>query len=282
MLQYIDLDRREIAALDRENTLFVCVVSPLEVHGGHLPVGTDFFVAEGLLLRTVEKMQGWQVVRLPDILLGAQAIPAPGSIKVKGSLLQAALTAWGRGLSELGFRYWMVFDNHGGVTHQMAEVAAAQKLRRKGFNLMVPFVPVFQAMTAGDPAIGLPPGSNGDAADAHAGTNETSLMLALAGEKLRPSWRGAGRWVPTKQTMLGKVGRAFRQPLLGMAMDWFAAPDNPHYVGDPSKASIEAGEIMITYHVKCGLEMLAQAKAGKYYPNMPYPLLVRLLAKCFE
>jgi creatinine amidohydrolase len=282
MLNYLDLTREDIAALDRESTLFVSVVAPLEVHGSHLPVGTDLFVAEGILLRTVEELHGWQVVRLPDLVLGAQAIPAPGSFKVRGKVLQAAMTAWGSSLSALGFRYWMVFDNHGGATHQIAEVAAALILYRKGFCLMVPFLPVFQEMTVGDPAIGLPPGRNGDAADAHAGTNETSLMLALDPQKVRPTFTGAVKWGPSKQTTMGRLGRALGQPLLGMAMDWFAAPDNPHYVGDPSQASAEAGETMIAYHVKRSLEILAQARAGLYCPKMPYPLFVRILTKCFE
>lgn len=282
MKEYLELTRDEIAALDRETTLFVSLVSPMEVHGGHLPVGTDLFVAEGFMNRTVERLEGWTVVRLPDLLLGAQAIPAPGSIKVKGRLLEQALLSWGRGLAALGFRYWMVFDNHGGATHQLAEASAAKKLKRQGFNLIVPFVSIFQDMSKGTTGLNLKPGHDGGVQDAHAGTNETSLMLALSQGRVRDSWQEGPRWKPTRVTSMGNLGRMLGEPLLGMCMDWFAAPDNPHYVGCPAEASAEAGELMAEYHVRKGLELLAAAKQGTYMPHSPYPWHVAAITKLFE
>lgn len=137
-------------------------------------------------------------------------------------------------------------------------------------------------MTAGDTAIGLPSGRNGDADDANAGTNETSLMLALSPDHVRPSYQRSGQWRPTARTALGNLVRTLGQPLLGMAMGWFAAPDNPHYVGDPSQACAQAGETMIAYHVKHGLRLLEQAKAGEYRPVMPYGWLIRVISRMFE
>lgn len=283
MLEYMELTRDEIARLDRENTLFVSVVAPIEVHGGHLPTGTDLFVADGILKRTVERLEGWTAVRLPDLALGAQAIPAPGSVRVKAKVLEAALLAWGESLAALGFRYWMVFDNHGGATHQSAEAEAARKLKRRGFNLIIPFVPILKDMAEGRmAAIGLAPGHDGGMEDAHAGTNETSLMLALSPQKIRESYRTQPRWKPTHFTAMGNLGRALGQPFLGAAMDWFASPDNPHYVGCPAEATREAGERMAEYHVAAGLHMLEEAKAGRYVPVKPYPGFVTMISKLFE
>jgi creatinine amidohydrolase len=282
MLEYLELTRDEIAALDREKTVFLSAVAPVEVHGGHLPAGTDLFVADAMLRRTVNALEGWTPVRLPDILLGAQAIPAFGSFRVRGRLLEAALLSWGENLSALGFKYWMAFDNHGGATHQLAEASAARRLKRKGFSLIVPFVWIFRDMVDGTTGIGLPPGYDGGAEDAHAGTNETSLMLALSPGRVRPRWKELPRWQPSKPTFMGNFGRALGQPLLGMAMDWFAAPDNPHYVGCPAEASAEAGERMAAYHLEKGLELLDAAKRGRYVPPRPYPHLVAAIVKLFE
>lgn len=282
MLNYLDLTRDDIASLPRESTLLVSLVSPIEVHGGHLPVGTDLYVAEGIMRRTMEKLQDWTIVRLPDLLLGAQAIPAPGSIKIKGRMLRDAIISMGKGFAELGFQYWMIFDNHGGATHQIAESEAAIRLKKSGLNLMTPFIEIFQGMCKGDPEIALPLGKDGGADDAHGGTNETSLMLVLAPEKVRPGWEKLPRWKPSVKTPMGNLGRALKQPLLGMAMDWFAAKDNPHYVGCPGEASAEAGEAMIAYHVKKSLEQLQSAKEGKYVPEKPFTPVVRALTKLFE
>jgi creatinine amidohydrolase len=283
MVDYLELTRDEIAQLRRENTLFVSVVAPIEVHGGHLPTGTDLFVAEGILRRTVERLEGWTVVRLPDLPLGAQAIPAPGSVRVRGSVLGAALLSWGKSLAALGFKYWMVFDNHGGATHQVAEASAARKLKHRGFNLIVPFVPILRDMIDGRmETIGLAAGYDGGIGDAHAGTNETSLMLALSPARVRKVYRSLPRWKPSKRTPTGNFGRMLGQPFLGAAMDWFASPDNPHYVGCPAEASAAAGEAMAEYHVKTGLALLEMAKAGNYDPPRPYPGLVSAITKLFE
>jgi creatinine amidohydrolase len=282
MLDYLELTRDDIAKLDRANTLFVSVVAPIEVHGGHLPTGTDLFIADAILKRTVERLEGWAVVRLPDLLIGAQAIPAPGSIRIKGSVLATTLKFWGEGLAALGFRYWMVFDNHGGATHQIAEAAAARKLKRRGLNLLVPFIPILRGMVNGSMGIGLPPGHDGGTEDAHAGTNETSLMLALSPGRVRESYQKLPRWKPTKGTPMGAFGRLLGQPFLGMAMDWFAAPDNPHYVGCPAEATAEAGETMAEYHIQIGLSLLKQAREGTYLPPKPFPGVVTTIIKMFE
>lgn len=282
MLEYIEMTRDEIASLDRENTLFVSATAPIEVHGGHLPTGTDLFVSEGILLRTVDALEGWTAVRLPDLLIGAQAIPAQGSVRVKGKVLEAVLVAWGNALSGLGFKYWMVFDNHGGATHQVAQASAARKLKRRGLNLLVPFVDILQGMAKGTTGLALQGGRDGGVDDAHAGTNETSLMLALSPGRVREEWKGLPRWKPTGKTAMGNLGRALKQPFLGMAMDWFASPDNPNYVGCPSEASAEAGEIMAEYHVRVGLKLLSDAKSGNYTPPKPYPWHVAAITKLFE
>lgn len=282
MLEYLELTRDEIAALDRENTVFLSAVAPVEVHGGHLPIGTDLFVADAILRRTADRLEGWTIVRLPDIPLGAQAIPAPGSFRVRGRLLGAAMLSWGESLSAMGFKHWVAFDNHGGATHQLAEASAARRLKRRGFNLIVPFVSVFRDMVKGTTGLGLPQGRDGGAEDAHAGTNETSLMLALSSDRVRPRWKELPRWKPSKRTFMGSFGRLLGQPLLGMAMDWFAAPDNPHYVGCPAEASEEAGEQMAAYHVKKGLELLEAARRGRYVPPRPYPRFVAMIVRLFE
>jgi creatinine amidohydrolase len=45
---YEELTASQLAELDRENTLALMALSPLEVHGPHLPLGTDVMVATEL------------------------------------------------------------------------------------------------------------------------------------------------------------------------------------------------------------------------------------------
>lgn len=54
VLEYVELCLPEILELDREKTVFLISVSPIEVHGPHLPVGTDVFIAEELMGLTLK------------------------------------------------------------------------------------------------------------------------------------------------------------------------------------------------------------------------------------
>jgi creatinine amidohydrolase len=193
VLEYVKLCLPEILELDREKTVFLISVSPIEVHGPHLPVGTDVFIAEALLDRYVSELgknhPELTLVKLPPLYVGSDALPYPGSLSVPAPHLEGILIAYGQGLAKQGFRYLFVADNHGGPRHQMAIEASARKLWRKhNFYLIDPFGLVFRYMVQHDPDFmqrtGLGPGECGDDADSHAGTNETSLMLACCSEKV--------------------------------------------------------------------------------------------------
>lgn len=107
-------------------------------------------------------------------------------------------------------------------------------------------------------------------------------MLALSPGRVRDSGSYQPRWKPVKRTGMGNVGRMLGQLLLGMCMDWLAAPDNPHYVGCPAEATAEAGEAMTDFHVREGLALLKTARDGRYCPTKPYPWLVATISKLFE
>ena len=45
VIQLEELNWKQIEDLDKEKTIFFIPISPLEEHGPHLPVGTDFLTA---------------------------------------------------------------------------------------------------------------------------------------------------------------------------------------------------------------------------------------------
>ncbi len=56
-LHYADLNAQELAGLDPAHTIALMTLSPLEVHGPHLPIGTDAIVAEGLQARLLARLE---------------------------------------------------------------------------------------------------------------------------------------------------------------------------------------------------------------------------------
>ncbi len=189
-----EMTTRELDALDKGRTICVLALSPLEVHGPHLPLGTDVFVAEEVRDRAVEKLGAahpeYDYLYAPSYYLGSDTIP--GSVAFDSRAVNLTLRGLGEFLASRGFRYLLVFDNHGGPRHQIAIAKAANRLYRKeSFLLIAPFLVFYRRMVENDPAllerIQAGPGSCGDVDDCHAGLNETSLVLASS------SGEGAGR-----------------------------------------------------------------------------------------
>lgn len=293
VLEYVNLTKRQIDELDRERTLFLMSVSPIEIHGPHLPVGTDVFIAEELLKRysaaIADRHPELRLIKLPPLFLGSDALPVKGSLSITPRALERVLVDFARGLSDCGFRYLLLADNHGGPRHQMACEAAARKAYRKfGFYLINPFLSVFRYMVQHEPefmtATGLPPGRCGDDADSHAGTNETSLMLAtypekvdrdyasLTASRLRPST--AGKAVRAAAGLIKALGaKVLANDLehLANTLDWIGDPDMKPYMGDPSQAGAVAGEAMLNARVAVAMELLEKALRGE--PVRQRPLL---------
>ncbi|MFA6447934.1 MAG: creatininase family protein [bacterium] len=296
---YVDLTYLELEALDRANTVFLSAISPLETHGAHLPLGTDIFIAESLRDLIARKLDAkypeLQFVILPTLALGSDAIPVKGSVRVRYKAILGALLDTGQTLSSFGFKYWILTDNHGGPHHQMAIELAGRELAGKKLNLIAPFNTLFRRMVAHDPDLlektGLGPGSCGDSADAHGGTNETSLMLAIAPEKIREIWKqtGPGR-ESAKQLpfhLLSGISKILRSlgandaatdfDFLAHGLTWVSDPKMEPYQGNPSIATKEAGEAMINYHADLGVELFEQARAGKQVFQKPLGWSIRAL-----
>jgi len=289
-MEYVEMSLPELRTLDPGKTVFMISVSPIEVHGPHLPVGTDVFISDDLTLRYIvglhKRQPDLQFVRLPSLYVGSDALPVAGSLSVPAVHLEGVLKAYGKGLAKQGFRYLFVADNHGGPRHQMAVEAAARALwRRHRFYLIDPFGADFRYMVQHDAKFmsrtGLGPGACGDDPDSHAGTNETSLMLVCSPRRVRedyrsiraslpPARRGAARLVGGLATAV----RLFGGRTLGRDLDHLANtlagvsdPEMIPYMGDPSKATREAGEVMLAARVEVAMDLFERALEGGAEPE---------------
>ncbi len=279
MKDYLTLTCEEVLKLDRERTVFISVISPIETHGKHLPLGTDVFIAHKVMEETCREIEKYhEVVKLFELPLGSDAQPVFGSIQLSHRTFKRVVLEVGTQLAKMGFKYWIVFDNHGGPRHQLALAETSIELKKKfGFNLVVPFLHIFQEMLSDSPDIGIPAGMNGDASDLHAGTNETSLMLYVRTEMVKTM--NLPRYFPKKRTALGNLLRLLKAESLAITIDWISDPSNPYYLGDPSLADPERGKRMIEYHVKRSIELFETAKRGNYSPPKLFNPIVRLLLR---
>lgn len=180
-------------ALDRERTLVVLTVSPLEEHGPHLPVGVDAFAARHFAETIAERLAAtrpdWSVVLTPTLWVGSFTFETVGTVRVRQRVVRDTLVDYGAALARAGFRWIVVANGHGGPGHLTALDEAAAIVSRRHRVTMASFTGhLAWAFLRGryaeriEAALGRALTDDERRAfteDAHGGWWETSLMLLL-------------------------------------------------------------------------------------------------------
>jgi creatinine amidohydrolase len=278
-IEMINLTKTQIDKLDRKNTVFVNVVSPIEVHGPHLPLGSDLMAAKEYMKRTCNLITNFTIIHIEDLPIGAHVLPSGGSMPVHYRTIKKIVIGWGTKLKDMGFKHWIIFNGHGGADHMLALKEASIQLRKKGFNLVVPFLNIFNEMQKHHTNLNLPIGSDGDINDFHAGTNETSVMLAINKSKVSNEYKSLKKYFPKRKSGLGNFLRLFRENDMATVSDWTNDPESKYYIGNPSIANIKDGELMINYHVKRSIEIFKHSIQNGYIPPKLFSPFLTLLLK---
>ncbi len=199
----------QIDALDRQRTLFILPVGMIEQHGPHLPVGADtigvVYEANGTATRVSRALPDWNVVMMPSINYGQSGanqlgdMPVhPGTYSIRQSTLRSLVADLGGQIAQNGFKWIFVLNGHGAPTHNIAINEACDFVSETFRVTMLHVTALFRA----DAAIQ----SSGErmnaryfsaaelssfGMDVHAGVGETSGMLAVRPDLVRPNLQNA-------------------------------------------------------------------------------------------
>ncbi len=251
-----------VNALDRERTLLLLPVSPIEEHGPHLPLGVDLWDAEyfstRLASRYADEHPDWNVAVLPSLVLGSNAFTAPGTISVRPTAMRDVIHDTGASLARQGFRYLFLASGHGAIGHLIALEEAAHGIeRRYGMKMvslsstLIPEVLSGRLWHRVEERLGRAL-SDAERAmlkgDTHGGLLETSFMLKLHPELVDGSY---GQLAP------------FDPPLLTRLQSDFATRQGrAGYVGYPGAASVEFGAAALAAFVEVAYERMTAAMAN--------------------
>ena len=198
-----ELSTPALDALDRERTVVILSVSPLETHGPHLPLGVDAFTAryfsEAIAERVVATRPGWAVVLAPTLHLGSFTFDTVGTVRVRQRVVRDVVVDYGRALARAGFRHILVSNGHGGPGHLVALEEAAAIVSRRHRVTMASFTGhlaweflrgrLLPRIEAGLGRPLSPVEREAFAEDAHGGWWETSIMLALRPDLVDDGYR---------------------------------------------------------------------------------------------
>ena len=161
----------------RESSVLLLPLGSMEQHGPHLPLDTDTILAHALaqaiVARFGETFDAWQLPSMP-LGLSREHAWASGTLSLSVGGMAAFLRELAREITKsLPARNLMIVNGHGG-NRGLLEVLAYEFSGDFGLNVCSLHV---GALMSPVPDAGLP--------EIHAGRDETSLMLALAPDKVR-------------------------------------------------------------------------------------------------
>ena len=170
----------EVAALPKEHGALVLPIGAIEQHGPHLSVDTDLLFSEALLDRALAQLPDetpvWRLPALP-ISKSNEHVGYAGTFWLSAATLTAVIMDIARSAVASGFTRFVLWNCHGG-NRALLESIARDVRAETGLLVFSFFPPALVADPVEPPA---PEGTLG----IHAGDWETSLMLALAPERVR-------------------------------------------------------------------------------------------------
>ncbi len=166
-------------ASSQKGSTLVWPFGACEQHGPHLPLKTDTFFAENILIKTLARLpEDLPIWMLPSQSIGfsPEHVSFPGTLSLSAPVLLALVSEIGEQIASMGFKRLVFFNAHGGQIGLLQ--AVSRQLRVKCPSLAV--LPCF-LWSGVDGLDSLLPHKEVEEG-LHAALAETSLMMNMAPE----------------------------------------------------------------------------------------------------
>ena len=279
ILELGNLTWTEIDALSRDSTLFLLTVGMLEEHGPHLPIASDQigveYEAGQVAKRLGRALPGWNVVMMPTVNYGSAGanhvggMPVhPGTYGVRQSTLRALIADIGGQVAQNRFRWVFVMSGHGAPTHSIAINEACDFVSSAFDVTMLNVSALFKAdssMQERGASLAARHFSRDELAsfglDVHAGVGETSGLLAIRPDLVRPGYRN----LPSVAAWSLEAMRSVAQ-----------RPGWQGYFSSPARANAAYGRAIEEWWIAGMTELILQAVRGEPMTGRPrYPGALR-------
>ncbi len=261
IIKFEELSWKKIEELDKEKTIVFLPISPMEEHGPHLPVGTDYLTArhaasDAIRVLNTEKKE-LNYILFPAIPLGFCGFNTdfPGSISSSSKTIKNIIFDIGSNLARHGFKYLIICTYHMALPHLRGIYYAIDKLERK-YNIKCyePWSPYFYGgkIEENEPKLGFDTSK-----EVHAGFRETSLMKYQYPYLLDENYKD-----------LQSIYRDLNSPkILIKKFKELGLKDG--YVGSPARADADYGRWFYGETVKTYADAAKDLIEGKKLKDLP-------------
>jgi creatinine amidohydrolase len=262
----------QVDALDREKTMFILPVGMIEEHGPHLPVGADTlgvgYEAERTSRRVAGTLRGWTVVLMPPVNYGQGGahelggiLVHPGTVAIRQSTLRSLVADLGAQLAQSGFKWIFVVNGHAAPAHGIALNQACDFVSETFRVTMLHLTGLLRAdpeLQSRKEKIDARFFSRADlysfGLDVHAGVAETSGLMAVRPDLVRPSYK----------RLPDRVGRSLEE--LSAAA---AQPGWEGYFSSPARATPSYGRAINGWWIEGFAELILRAIRGENLHTHP-------------
>lgn len=252
----VELSGPALASTLTEDSIIVLPTGAIEHHGPHLPLATDFIMADmiGRAVVDAAAAEGQDVWVLPGLAYtkSDEHHWAPGTIWLTWDTLMQTVVDIGRSVSATPAKTLVFFNGHGGNI-ALLQVALREIRRRFGLRTFL----MGASIPAGDGATG--PDERGFGI--HGGHGETSLLMHLRPDLVDLSL--AERWVPDHLADM-KYVKFNGGPV---SFGWLSNDFGPSgVIGDPTSSSAEWGAELYARAIRDGVATLAEIATFSHLP----------------
>ncbi|WP_136806573.1 creatininase family protein [Desulfosediminicola flagellatus] len=262
--QLTEMSWVEIEALDKDKTVILLPISPIEEHGPHLPVGTDIFgahdIAQLAAINVVEKNSTLQPILSPTIPLGCAPITAdfPGTISIRGKTLYNLLVDFCSGLADSGFKYIVIVNHHLDSMHLKAILEAIEtvcerygiKMIETAGRILYSRMPLDEITKSEEMGLSMK-------TEIHADVRETSFIQYKYPHLIKQDLEE-----------LPSVHIDIRDGLKKGLKTFKAMGAGQGYIGTPARATKALGKIHLEEQAEITAEMIIQLISGQPLPEM--------------
>jgi creatinine amidohydrolase len=230
-----DLSALQLSAELTKDSIIVLPLGAIEQHGPHLPLNTDFVVADAVSSAAVEKFgeetNAWLLPTLPFTKSNEHAWAA-GTMWLSATTMMAVIDDIGRCVASTPAKKLMFINGHGGNSALTAMMNRELRLKYGLQTFLAhPHMPADQGGSSAESELGM---------GVHGGVDETSVMLHLRPDLVDMSL--AVRRVPEGLAKNEQVKFGGRVAFGWLSNDFF--PEG--HIGDPTGASADLGARMFS------------------------------------